>query len=86
VLGEIIAFGLRPSAHEDVRDAGFSTESFDLREARGFDFALSEGDTPLDAIVRLIPGDADFGALDDPDAPYAPEVEVIEVIVGGRGG
>lgn len=63
---------------EDVRDAGFSTVSFDIGEARGFDFGLSDGETPLDGIVRLIPG--------DPDDVYSPEVEVIEVIVGPRGG
>ena len=102
-VGQWYADGIERSATEaayelyleDVRAAGFSTESFDLASGRGFDFALSEGDTTLDAIVRLIPSDADFGSpddpddpygLDDPDDPYAPEVEVIEVIVGGRGG
>ncbi len=63
---------------EDVRDAGFSTESFDFAQARGFDFMFSDEEPPLDGMVRLTPG--------DPDDPDAPDTQVIEVFVGPRGG
>lgn len=88
-IGEWYADGIERTATEaayelyleDVRNAGYPTDSYDMGDHRGFNFPLAEGELPIDGLVRLAPGDPN-----NPNNPFAPEVDVIEVIVGLRGG
>lgn len=62
---------------EDVRSAGYDTTSYNVVDAHGFDFSVLS-DPPVGVTVRLRPP--------EPDEPYAPEVQVIEVLVTPFGG
>lgn len=59
---------------EDLENAGYSITTY----GSALSMPLAEGERPLEGMAQLRPA--------NPDNPYEPKQEVIEVLVGPRGG
>ncbi len=60
--------------HEDLEHAGYAITTY----GSALSMPLAEGERPLECMVVLRPA--------NPDDPYEPKHEVVEVLVGPRGG